>query len=160
MSDFLFHPENFAKGHAGKIPTVYQRSSVRPRKWKDLCVEPVKGKAGSVLSSKESDNSLRKSDYIRSNRPMLYQTLSLGVISHICIRLFWMEKKVGVVTSITSLLCYFQCTSLDFCAKFFTVLLRAMDCTQLVMGRKRVFQAECYQSGLVDRPTIKREQAW
>ena len=73
LSDFLFHPENFAKGHPGKIPTVCQRSSVRTKNGKELFVEPVKGKAGSVVSSKKSVNSLRKSDYIRSrpsNRPI------------------------------------------------------------------------------------------
>ena len=73
LSDFLFHPENFAKGHPGKIPTVYQRSSVRTKSWKKIFVEPVKGKAGSVVSSEKSVNSLRKSDYIRSrpsNKPI------------------------------------------------------------------------------------------
>ena len=66
LSDFLFHPENFAKGHPSRIPTVYQRSSVRTKKWKDFFIEPVKGTVASAIDSKENNHSVRKSDYVRS----------------------------------------------------------------------------------------------
>ena len=69
--------------HPSRIPTVYQRSSVRTKKWKDFFIEPVKGTVASAIDS-ENNHSVRKSDYVRSKPSIsLYQTLSLGCISYL-----------------------------------------------------------------------------
>lgn len=66
LSDFLFHPENFAREGPAKIPTVYERSSIRGRRWKELFVESVEREIDDATSTEKSDHNTRKSDYIRS----------------------------------------------------------------------------------------------
>ena len=68
---------------------------------------------------------------------------------------------MGVVTSITSLLCYFPMYFPTLLRKLFHGIAESNGLYTVSHGQKKkksvVFQAECYQSGLVDRPTIKRE---
>lgn len=66
LSDFLFHPENFAREGKVQIPTVYERSSIRTKKWKELFVKSVEREIEDATSTEKSDNNVRKSDYIRS----------------------------------------------------------------------------------------------